>query len=346
MRSKSIPGSRNITSRGRTALNWILPSLFLLVAAPTASARFDIGVSGTFRAITRFDLTDPQYIDPAEKLRVEALNKTLIARPELAVAAPKFSLISLGAEPRDSVAALDCMTAAVYYEAGYEPVTGQRAVAQVILNRLRHPAFPNTVCGVVYQGSERNTGCQFTFTCDGSLARHPSSAAWQRARAVAAAALGGYVETSVGHATHYHASYVLPYWAPKLTKLVTIGSHIFYQWAGDWSRPSVFSDRYAFQEAMPLNARKALAGYMLSPDEPDQEAILAQALVASDSLGSKAALASGASRFHGMKEQPADTAALSGSSLNVGKSELIDTKPRLKDASGPVLRTTQGSLAN
>ncbi len=74
--------------------------------------------------------------------------------------------------------ALECLANAIYYEAATEPLDGQRAVAQVVLNRLRHPAFPNSVCGVVYQGSERATGCQFTFTCDGSLVRPPIAPYW------------------------------------------------------------------------------------------------------------------------------------------------------------------------
>lgn len=84
--------------------------------------------------------------------------------------------------------ALDCMASALFYEAG-ESRTDQAAVAQVVMNRLRHPAFPHSICAVVYQGAERETGCQFTFTCDGSLRRAPSSAAWQAARATAKAFL-------------------------------------------------------------------------------------------------------------------------------------------------------------
>src|SRR3546814_2685764 len=85
--------------------------------------------------------------------------------------------------------ATDCRAAAAWYEAGDDP-SGERAVVQVVLNRLRHPAFPNTVCGVVFQGSERVSGCQFTFTCDGALARVPSEAAWERARSIARAEIG------------------------------------------------------------------------------------------------------------------------------------------------------------
>jgi hypothetical protein len=135
------------------------------------------------------------------------------------------------------------MTAAVYYEAGFEPVDGERAVAQVILNRLRHPAFPKTVCGVIYQGAPY-AGCQFSFACDGSLGRAPDPIAWRRARKVAAEALAGHVMAAVGEATHYHANYVAPVWAPKLAKITQIGAHIFYRWPGSWGRPGAFTGRY------------------------------------------------------------------------------------------------------
>jgi spore germination cell wall hydrolase CwlJ-like protein len=144
--------------------------------------------------------------------------------------------------------ALECLTSAIYYEAGSEDVEGQRAVAQVVLNRVRHPAFPASVCGVVYEGSTRPTGCQFTFTCDGSLMRQPSLDAWNRARAVAAAALSGFVYTPVGSATHYHADYVVPYWASTLTKNAIVGAHIFYRWMGGWGRLAAFNQNYARSE--------------------------------------------------------------------------------------------------
>ena len=83
--------------------------------------------------------------------------------------------------------AIDCMAVGVLYEAG-DDTDGERAVAQVILNRVRHPAFPKSVCGVIFQGSERSTGCQFSFACDGAMTRwRPNPAAWTRARAVAVA---------------------------------------------------------------------------------------------------------------------------------------------------------------
>src|SRR3546814_13220413 len=88
---------------------------------------------------------------------------------------------------------IECLAAAVYYEAGSESVDGQRAVAQVVLNRVRHPAYPNSVCAVVFEGAQRATGCQFTFTCDGAMRRTPSVAGWERARKVAEAAPAGKV---------------------------------------------------------------------------------------------------------------------------------------------------------
>ena len=144
--------------------------------------------------------------------------------------------------------ALECLTSAIYYEAGQESADGQRAVAQVILNRVRHPAFPASVCDVVYQGSARATGCQFTFTCDGSLYRRPELAAWNRAGGIAQAALRGEVYAPVGYATHYHADYVVPYWAPTLAKNAVVGAHIFYRWAGGWGRPAAFVKGYSGRE--------------------------------------------------------------------------------------------------
>lgn len=145
----------------------------------------------------------------------------------------------------DEARAVDCMTAAVYYEAAWETVDGQRAVAQVVLNRMRHPAYPKTVCGVVFQGSQRKTGCQFSFTCDGSMNRPLNAAAWSRSRQVAMAALNGQVMKKVGNATHYHANYVAPYWSPSLLKVGTIGAHIFYRWTGGAGLPGAFGGRYA-----------------------------------------------------------------------------------------------------
>ena len=144
--------------------------------------------------------------------------------------------------------ALNCLSSAVYYEAGNQDVDGERAVAQVVLNRVRHPAFPASICSVVYEGSTKPTGCQFTFTCDGSLDRQPDVDGWHRASKVAEAALNGYVYSPVGWATHYHADYVVPYWASTMAKNAVVGVHLFYHWAGSWGEPAVFTKAYAGRE--------------------------------------------------------------------------------------------------
>ncbi|HEU5285911.1 MAG TPA: cell wall hydrolase [Sphingomicrobium sp.] len=175
-----------------------------------------------------------------------AINRAIPIAASPNPAARPFAL--RGADEATRARALECLTSAVYYEAGNESAEGQKAVAQVVLNRVRHPAFPASVCDVVYQGSTRPTGCQFTFTCDGSLARRPNADGWARARKVAAAALAGAVFAPAGYATHYHANYVVPYWASSLAKNAIVGAHIFYRWAGGWGRPAAFGKRYSGRE--------------------------------------------------------------------------------------------------
>ncbi|MGN8000278.1 cell wall hydrolase [Sphingomonas sp. 22176] len=152
--------------------------------------------------------------------------------------------------------AVDCLAAAEIYEAG-DDALGERAVAQVILNRVRHPAFPKTVCGVVFQGSERSTGCQFTFSCDGALTRwSPTPVAWARAREIAQMALHGTVFRPVGHATHYHTDWVVPYWSASLDKIVELHTHLFFRWAGWWGTPPAFNRSYVAAEPnIPLLAK-------------------------------------------------------------------------------------------
>ncbi|RZT47415.1 spore germination cell wall hydrolase CwlJ-like protein [Sphingomonas sp. BK036] len=164
----------------------------------------------------------------------------------LAAAAPFVAPPFLTARSGDDASrAADCLTAAVYYEARSQSEDGQRAVAQVVLNRVRDRAFPNSVCGVVYQGAERRTGCQFSFTCDGSMARVREPGAWERARAIAAAALGGSVYAPVGAATSFHTTSILPWWASSLARIRTVGAHVFYRWQGALERALTFRQAYA-----------------------------------------------------------------------------------------------------
>jgi hypothetical protein len=145
-----------------------------------------------------------------------------------AAAAMKFS----GANRSDS----DCLTQAVYYEARGEGDDGMRAVAQVILNRVRHPAYPKTICGVVYQGAYQRTSCQFSFVCNGAMGAPVESWAWRRAKKVADSALSGYVMTAVGTSTSFHTTGVKPGWGGTMDRVAQIGSHIFYQFRGRGSR--------------------------------------------------------------------------------------------------------------
>ncbi|OYW41057.1 MAG: cell wall hydrolase [Brevundimonas sp. 12-68-7] len=138
---------------------------------------------------------------------------------------------------------LECLTQAAYFEARGEGSDGMRAVVQVVLNRARHGAFPNSVCGVVFQGSNRRVGCQFSFTCDGSLRGRPNQAAWNRARDIASAALSGAVYAGVGNATHFHTTAVSPRWRNSLVRVNQVGSHVFYRFGGRAGSSTAF--RYA-----------------------------------------------------------------------------------------------------
>lgn len=159
-----------------------------------------------------------------------------------------------------------CLTEAIYYEGALEPEHGQRAIAQVVLNRVRHPAYPDTVCGVVFQGQERSTGCQFTFTCDDARSRSPVPNLWRRANLIAKAALGGAVEADVGLATHYHADYVNAYWSTSLDSEGQIGRHLFYRWKGRAGQAGAFSMRYSGREPM-------IAAWKPRPVVPEASAI-------------------------------------------------------------------------
>lgn len=122
-----------------------------------------------------------------------------------------------------------CLSEAIYYEARSEPRDGQRAVAEVVLNRVKSKHYPNSVCGVVYEGSHRRNGCQFTFSCDGSIDTAPRGKAWQRARDVARLVLTDEAAGILGRETHYHTLDINPVWTADLQYTKTVGSHKFYR---------------------------------------------------------------------------------------------------------------------
>ena len=176
--------------------------------------------------------------------------------------APPFTFSGTAA---DRARARDCLALVAMAEAGYGDAD-QRAVMQVVLNRTRHPGFANTVCGVVYQGSQRRTGCQFTFTCDGSLSRRYPESQWSAARQRAEEALGGRVEDAVGNATHYHANYVYPWWSNQLDKVAVVGPHLFFRWRGFWGTNRAFSASYRGGEPDPM-ALRTVAQAVERPDD-------------------------------------------------------------------------------
>ena len=169
--------------------------------------------------------------------------------PQSEAAGPPTDPFVLPARSPERSAAVGCLTTAIYYEAALEPRAGQEAVAQVVLNRMRHPGYPRSVCGVVFQGSDR-PGCQFSFACDGSMARPPAAWAWKNAKDVAEHALDGHVMKDVGTATHYHTSWVMAAWTSTMVKVGQIGAHLFFRPTGPEGLPEAFSQRYAGGEVL------------------------------------------------------------------------------------------------
>ncbi|HUD90215.1 cell wall hydrolase [Sphingobium sp.] len=192
---------------------------------------------------------------------VETVQSQHVLGLDAVKAAP--AAIFRGITALDSYRALNCLTNAVYYEAGSEPEDGQRAVAQVVLNRVRSQLWPDTVCGVVYEGSERpDYKCQFTFSCDGAMARMPNAAAWARARRIAQEALAGQVYVPVGLATHYHTLAVRPEWSSTLQPVAVVGAHIFYRNPGFNGTAAAFTSLYHGRELISGPARRVW------PDQP------------------------------------------------------------------------------
>jgi len=198
-----------------------------------------------------------------EQLRGEPADKAL----------RRISLASDPARPfrmgnaLDASRDLECLTQAAYYEARGEGRDGMQAVAQVVLNRVRHPAFPKSVCGVVFQGAGLRSGCQFSFTCDGSMRARVNPIAWNRARDVASKALSGAVYAQVGTATHFHTTGVSPGWRGALIQVSQVGHHLFYRFGGRSGSNAAFS--YA---ARPSDERPQLIQAGLDPTVPVRQA--------------------------------------------------------------------------
>lgn len=207
---------------------------FAALAAPRALIGAAIAVGALSAGAAAYTLIDRPEPEPA-RLHLASAPAMPVPAARLAKVNPpvRLELASVrSAAPFDTRSAtrrdLECLTAAVYYEARGESAAGQAAVAQVILNRVSDPRFPKSVCAVVYQGAG-GRGCQFSFACDGVLDRAGGGAAWDRARRVATRALSGFVMAEVGNATHFHATRVSPGWGAGLRQVAQIGLHVFYR---------------------------------------------------------------------------------------------------------------------
>ncbi len=166
---------------------------------------------------------------------------------------PKTPAERLGLEGKARAKAEKCLANAVYFEARGEPVRGQMAVAQVVMNRVFSPFYPNDVCGVVYQNAHRHNACQFTFACDGIPDVVTEQDMWIRAKRIAKETLDGKLWLpEIGKSTHYHAYWVRPSWVGEMKKMFKLGVHTFYRpraW-GDGSDEPKWGDAAATLEAV------------------------------------------------------------------------------------------------
>ncbi|MBA4338425.1 MAG: cell wall hydrolase [Hyphomonas sp.] len=176
---------------------------------------------------------------------------------------------------------LMCMAQAVYYESAREPLEGQLAVAEVIANRMQDHRYPDTACGVVFQGATRTTGCQFTFTCDGALQTKPKGENWERAKRIAAHVLMNLNEERTGGATHYHATYVDPIWNSGLIQTNKVGLHIFYRFPRGAEWASVERNFQARKDSVALQLAALDAG-TVGADAADESLLFTDGASAGD----------------------------------------------------------------
>ena len=197
-------------------------------AGTTLSAANDpaAGLYGQLRAL--FDQEKSEIV----RLDDSALRRLVV--PEVAVGTTadvtysKQWLAGLAAPSLDD-ASLKCLSEALYFEARGESVKGQFAVAEVILNRVASPAYPDDVCGVIHQGTGRKYQCQFTYTCDGVPEKIREADAFEQVSKIAQVSLSGVAQPLTDGATHYHTKHVSPSWARKFPRTASIGVHHFYR---------------------------------------------------------------------------------------------------------------------
>ncbi len=242
--SRTLPLRRDWSAWAFALLSVAAIAAVLYASAASDAPRYSVRIPPAAPPANTIPEVLPMDLAPVDEADARAANAKIPLVTRGFVAARPF-VYSGDADNRGR--ARDCLAAAMLYEAG-DDSQGQRAVGQVVINRVRHPAFPKSICGVVFQGSERTTGCQFTFTCDGALARRYSDAAWTRAQVNAEIALAGGVDPRVGLATHYHTDWVRPYWSDSLEKIAIVDTHLFFRWPGYWGTPGAFRGNVAGTE--------------------------------------------------------------------------------------------------
>jgi hypothetical protein len=179
-------------------------------------------------------LVDESFIGDPLQDRTDGLGRLLVNAPSSSDLDDTFKIARqekdrIIAQRKFRLAESDCLARAIYFEARSESEMGQLAVAKVVLNRVKDPAYPKTICGVVYQGANRTNACQFSFACDGISDQPTSRIAWDQSKKIAARALAGDQSINIlGAATYYHADYVNPKWSSSFKRLIKIGRHIFY----------------------------------------------------------------------------------------------------------------------
>lgn len=186
-----------------------------------------------FRRLPQEDLTHQASSSAVTRLTElygpDALVDTDLQRVEFDLKATASDQSGLIRDAKAEMTQQQCLAEAIYYEARSESRSGQIAVAQVVQNRVRSKHYPDTICGVVYQGAERRTGCQFSFTCDGSTERAPKGKSWETSQAMAQMVMTQAPTSLVNRSTHYHTTEVNPVWSGTLEETRTVGSHIFYR---------------------------------------------------------------------------------------------------------------------
>lgn len=209
-----LSGAAEIAGREASSPDSSLPNSSPVAAAPVNSA-------GALQ------------ISPAEAepTTVQALSALFGGVVRLGAYAGNLDLSPATGAPRSNAVSQQyrCLATAVYFEARGETRDGQRAIAHVVLNRLKDPRFPDSICGVVYQNHNQPNRCQFSFACDGVSNKPRNTVAWRRALRVALETLAGTNDDLTKDSTHFHAAYVEPQWATQLKPTVKVGQHVFYQ---------------------------------------------------------------------------------------------------------------------